>query len=1313
MDINDFQLPPPKEWGKFEDLCLTLYREQWGDPDAQKNGRRGQAQHGVDISGRPQATPGEVHGVQCKGKDNNLGAVVTKIELEEEVAKALTFQPPLAHWTLVTTAPKDATIEREARLITQDHLAKSLFSVTVLGWEDLTERITDSDAVMAKHYPDLAPRQKVLLAEVQAVYSESREQTTSIQALRSESLDFQATMSAGMARLLALAGGVPQGAPATDAREVVLHARIDDARASTNEGEPASALRQLDRLIAAHWAEASEVGRFRLLANKAAALFALGRNEEGAQLSMDAYGHAPSDPRAVVFAAQAHLFRGEAERARGMLDPLLQADPANSDAQALRIAASVDEAAVTDPFWIVPNRESAASNVILSAARWLRSRGRHDESMEAFRAALRSNPDQPEVLADAASCTLENLFRDRAAVFAHRLDAAQQASLLQAVDQLRVAWGKVKTTQVGSTYLWAFSNLINALRYLDLLQEASDLLTEADALLPQRPELLQPRILVEAALGRHAEVLTLLDRLGSDDSEARVMRSDALDALGRHAEALAALDGIADTATPRLLMAAAGSRVKLLVALGRKDEAGTVSDAALAAFPDYALARLVRSDAYRRLGNPELALRHAHEAAAVVDRSPTGDGLDMLITAEALGQLGDWDGAATLLGDAGNVEADSAPLRQRVLALLNSGRRQELRALLASMPDRVARLPPYARAATWLYRLSGDYVAARTHCEVYLEQVPGDLGMRMIWLDVLERQDDRQAIEGFLSGEVDGLGRSGGTRDLMALAQFMVRHGHPEQAVDLGYRTLRERWSKPKAHLGYFGLMMGSEDARAPVPNPTSIGPGVAFTVQDETGQRRTYTIETASDLKPEFNEIAPGSRLALAAAGLRVGDMLRVNDNDLMHQQLIVELVHKSLGLLHRSLREFNGLFPDNNSLIGFNVDTAHPERFIETLRPALAAKAASGQALLQQYQTTELPIAFAGRVVGLDPVDGWSFIRQGKVPLDVCRGLEAERDEVLRLLKPHPQLVVEPMTFWIAGVLGILDELTATFGPLGLTATTLELLQKREREARDNLARGSGVLTQHDGRVIMVQATEAEKRIPAEFASKMVAWVKANAVIVSAIPVVDVGADFRELGEMTHPSILDTVVAASGSGRVLLCEDRRLRELARSVGVVDLAWLQPAMLVAVAGRQLQRVRYSDALLDMCLWGHRLTSIDGEALLRATVRWGADSPRMFDEVVNSLASPSLEPRSLRVVLLAFIKDLWSQPRARTTKERYTAAALRACQQANPACLVFVAGGVDALAKGQGGRVDPIQAQHLRQASRYIRQWMTARSRQG
>ena len=84
MDINDFQLPPPKEWGKFEDLCLTLYREQWGDPDAQKNGRRGQAQHGVDISGRPQATPGEVHGVQCKGKDNNLGAVVTKIELEEE-----------------------------------------------------------------------------------------------------------------------------------------------------------------------------------------------------------------------------------------------------------------------------------------------------------------------------------------------------------------------------------------------------------------------------------------------------------------------------------------------------------------------------------------------------------------------------------------------------------------------------------------------------------------------------------------------------------------------------------------------------------------------------------------------------------------------------------------------------------------------------------------------------------------------------------------------------------------------------------------------------------------------------------------------------------------------------------------------------------------------------------------------------------------------------------------------------------------------------------------------------------------------------
>lgn len=53
MDFRDKQIAPPKSWITFEDLILELFKAVWGDPLAQKNGRAGQPQNGVDVFGAP------------------------------------------------------------------------------------------------------------------------------------------------------------------------------------------------------------------------------------------------------------------------------------------------------------------------------------------------------------------------------------------------------------------------------------------------------------------------------------------------------------------------------------------------------------------------------------------------------------------------------------------------------------------------------------------------------------------------------------------------------------------------------------------------------------------------------------------------------------------------------------------------------------------------------------------------------------------------------------------------------------------------------------------------------------------------------------------------------------------------------------------------------------------------------------------------------------------------------------------------------------------------------------------------------------
>ena len=146
------QIPPPANWQDFELLCCDLWRAIWQDPNALRNGRQGQPQHGVDVYGRPNL--GHLWaGVQCKGKDNYANKILTEDEVRVEVEKAKGFKPGLSEFIIATTGPKDSKIEELSRTITEGHLQYSLFSVHVWGWSDIVARIEDFPDVLEKHYP--------------------------------------------------------------------------------------------------------------------------------------------------------------------------------------------------------------------------------------------------------------------------------------------------------------------------------------------------------------------------------------------------------------------------------------------------------------------------------------------------------------------------------------------------------------------------------------------------------------------------------------------------------------------------------------------------------------------------------------------------------------------------------------------------------------------------------------------------------------------------------------------------------------------------------------------------------------------------------------------------------------------------------------------------------------------------------------------------------------------------------------------------------------------------------------------------------
>jgi len=169
MEILDQQINPPTSWEKFEELCRALFAAIWNDPLAQRHGRSGQAQHGVDIHGARPERPGDTLGIQCKGKDRNFGKKATTREFDDELAKAESFLPSLAGWTFVTTFADDAKLQAHALAVSRQRITAGKFPVAALGWNSLVSQLAQHPAIIEQFYPELGVQLPQLIATLAAL----------------------------------------------------------------------------------------------------------------------------------------------------------------------------------------------------------------------------------------------------------------------------------------------------------------------------------------------------------------------------------------------------------------------------------------------------------------------------------------------------------------------------------------------------------------------------------------------------------------------------------------------------------------------------------------------------------------------------------------------------------------------------------------------------------------------------------------------------------------------------------------------------------------------------------------------------------------------------------------------------------------------------------------------------------------------------------------------------------------------------------------------------------------------------------------
>lgn len=149
--LQSLRLPTPTNWQDFETIVRDAQAQRWDSVTLQKNGRPGQAQHGVDIYGPDNI--GRPVGLQCKCYKEQLQLK----DITAEVTNAEAFVGRLTTLFIATTTEYDALLQQQVRMLSDSRVAQGKFAVALLYWDDIVASLLLNPEVFKAHYPQLAP----------------------------------------------------------------------------------------------------------------------------------------------------------------------------------------------------------------------------------------------------------------------------------------------------------------------------------------------------------------------------------------------------------------------------------------------------------------------------------------------------------------------------------------------------------------------------------------------------------------------------------------------------------------------------------------------------------------------------------------------------------------------------------------------------------------------------------------------------------------------------------------------------------------------------------------------------------------------------------------------------------------------------------------------------------------------------------------------------------------------------------------------------------------------------------------------------
>lgn len=1225
-------IPKPKNWQDFESRSCILFQCVLNDPTGITHGRGGQTQDGVDIYGRRGGSGVEWTGVQCKLKGDT--EKLTEDELKREVAKAKKFRPALREYIVVTTAPDDVEIQRIARQITQQHEKDGLFSVNVWGWQTVEREITQHPPALKAFHPDATPFTDHQIALAESTFALTQENSVKIERLiglmeRSAG----ATVSGDAERV---GKATDQLSAATETLEKHIHSEIDGYRDLLRQGQVRTAQKLLESLKGRVWDNASARVRFRIVTNLGAALLEQGEESQAATAFLEALAYDPTDQIAMANAALAYLLRNEPRQAIAAADAALQHDGTNASAAAYRISGFLTDGTVSDPLSLVPENLRDSAEALASAVNFLAHRSDDGWRVLARRAAEKY-PDDKLLRRRAAEAVLDRALSSGQFETGRRLDEdITLDEIHKATSVLQALWKETKTSEARRSETALPQNLARALWALDEADAASAIMDQALERSPADPELLELRAALHFGAGEPDAALTLVgDNVGGPNLA--LMHAQALLKTDPQ-KARDILHGPSFADAPdNQKLAAEILTVETLVHEGKPEQALKSAERLVREYDTSVdpLTELARVQRLLEQDEADNTLTHAIEKLGPETRF-----LERFRLASALEEVGRHDDAIATIADYVDKTHDSPALRLLAFATINADRRKAAADLLSSLPPQLASQPPYLKALVAVNVNRKDFPAALDALEQYLIQRPHDLEMRLRWASICLRQNLADRVDVFLRGDVEAL--FGDPEERMELSHLLAHFGYSERALKLGYGVFIGQSTSPQVHLRYAGLLLNPDRTDAILLDRDFIDNNVAFEIDDGHGGKTWFIVEPDLALRKDETYIAPDHDVALRAKGLKAGDKIVWDEQGHHRQWEITTVKHKYLHALHQSMDKFERHFPTEHGLRQVSIDDNAEEPFEEVFKD-IKNRHDSIQGVFDILGENLIPIHVAAKALGRNIVETRYGLQEAGKPYRVCEGTGPERANAMAAVRDNAGqgCVVDAITLTLVLRLGLMQAVESVCGPIGLTGSTRDVFWSGVQEINAG-GRPSLSIFWKDGHFYRHETTQDDWERARQVREADLAWIDDHATIIAAEGITDAPAELRRINQAIEKNFIDDMLAAQGSGRLLLCQDQAYRSLAAQSLGLRTSWLQPVLMVARDQGFVTQEEYYKAVLALLEFGDQVISIDGKILM-AAAREQQEKPQCFERVVGSLGGPKAEMISHIGVAADFLKIVWSE----------------------------------------------------------------------